>query len=155
MKKLGVLAVVFCIFCPGLSLAEDFLGAPVMPGGKVILSEKSRLEKTYDTGYDDAIKYYRDIFKDEKNIKFWDRKTQMYIEDQGSKPWHSITILKEGTGGIKIVMVQDNWTWILGTLTLRFIGVSGVLVCLYIAMAISGAILSRITKVEGNKQPVA
>jgi hypothetical protein len=46
----------------------------------------------------------------------------------------------------EIVLMKDNWTWIMGTLTLRFFGVFAVLMVLYVVLLISGAIISRIIK---------
>jgi hypothetical protein len=39
--------------------------------------------------------------------------------------------------------MKDNWTWIIGTLILRYIGVFVVLIVLLIGMSVSGAIISR------------
>jgi hypothetical protein len=46
----------------------------------------------------------------------------------------------------EVMIVQDNWSWIIGTLTLRFTGVFGVLIILYICMEISEALLARLAK---------
>jgi Na+-transporting methylmalonyl-CoA/oxaloacetate decarboxylase gamma subunit len=48
--------------------------------------------------------------------------------------------------------VKDNWTWIIGTLVLRFIGVFVVLLFLRVGMYISGTIISRtVKKLEAKK----
>ena len=146
MKKVNWLLVLLCVFFPTLLWAEDFLGAPVLPGGKVITQTDSRLEKTYDMPYEEALAFYKEALKEEKDIKFRDRGWHTFIEDHKDRPWHAITVSKREGGGVSIVSVRDNWTWILGTLTLRFFGVFGVLICLYLALAISGAILSRTAK---------
>jgi hypothetical protein len=145
MKKMIVLLFLVCMACPSsLLYGEDFLGAPVVPGGKTIRSLEGRLEKLYETGYDEIVKRYQESLKDYEHVKFWDRTTQTYIEDHSNRPWHSITIEKDPSGGTKVVMLKDNWTWIIGTLVLRFIAVFVVLLVLYAAMSISGAILSRV-----------
>ena len=152
MKKLVVLAVALCISCPSLLCADDFLGAPVIPGGKSVTLDGSRLENHYEMGYDEAVNFYKKALKSEKYIKFWDRGGSTYIEEHLARPWHSITISTRDKGGTSIVILKDNWTWIIGTLVLRFIGTFAVLTCLYIALSISGAILSRTAKAEATKK---
>jgi len=146
MKTLSSMAIVFCVFWYTPSFAEDFLGAPVMPGGKIVSQSGERLEKTYGVSYDTAVKSYQGAMKGEKDIKFRDRGAQTLIEDHSNRPWHSVTITKVGESVTNIVFLKDNWTWILGTLTLRFFGVFIVLVVLYIALAIAGSIMSRLVK---------
>jgi hypothetical protein len=148
MKTLlrSVVIVLWMLF-PGLSVAEDFLGAPVMPGGTIVSHTDARLEKSYDISYEAALRFYREALKGEKNIKFRDRGTQTHIEEYENRPWHSITITRVAEGRTDIVLLKDNWTWILGTLTLRFFGVFAVLTALYIVLAISGAAISRMVKI--------
>lgn len=137
--------------CANFSFGEDFLGAPVMPGGKVVLQTDERLEKTYDIPFAEALAFYRDALKGEKDIKFRDRGAQVLVEEYSNRPWHSIRIIKLDKGGSEIVHLKDNWTWILGTLTLRFFGVFAVLFVLYLALAIAGAIVSRLFKTQAQK----
>jgi hypothetical protein len=136
------------VISSGISSAEDFLGAPVMPGGKAVTQTDQSLKKAYDVSYEAALEYYRKALKDEKDIKFLDRGTDTHIEDHGARPWHSIAIVKVGEGKTEVVTKKDNWTWILGTLTLRFFGVFAVLIVLYIVLEISGAIISRVVKTK-------
>jgi Na+-transporting methylmalonyl-CoA/oxaloacetate decarboxylase gamma subunit len=50
--------------------------------------------------------------------------------------------------------MKDNWTWIIGTLILRFVGVFVVLLFLLIGMYVSGWIISRsIGKIDGKGTP--
>jgi hypothetical protein len=139
--------VALWMFCPSVSFAEDFFGAPVMPNGKVVSQTDERLEKTYNVSYDDAVKFYQEALKGEKDLKFRDRGGQTYIEDHSNRPWQSITITKVGADRTDIILVKFNWTWIFGTLVLRFFGVFIVLFVLYVALSISGAIISRVVKV--------
>jgi hypothetical protein len=139
-----VLIIVACLVIPGTLMAEDFLGLPLMPGGKVVLKQKGRLEMALPVPHDQVVAYYKEALKDEKDIRYRDWKDSTYIEDDGNRPWHSITISKEPEQGMtNVVIVKDNWTWILGTLILRFIGVFAVLVVLFGGMSLSGAIISR------------
>jgi hypothetical protein len=139
-----VLIIVACLVNPGISVAEDFLGLPLMPGGKVLLKQKGRLEMVLPLSHDQIVAFYKEALKDEQNIRYRDWKDSTYIEDDGNRPWHSITIDKEPDQGMtNVTIVKDNWTWILGTLILRFIGVFAVLVILFGGMSLSGAIISR------------
>jgi hypothetical protein len=150
MKNLRLLIIVLFVLVPTLLYADDFLGCPVISGGKVVVSSDSRLEKDYDMGYDEVVAFYKKALKSEKYVKFWDRGDSIYIEDHLDRPWHSVTISKTEKDGTKVVCLKDNWTWIMGTLTLRFVGVFAVLAVLYIALSISGTIISRTVKAEGK-----
>ena len=143
--------IAFWMLSPNVSLAEDFLGVPVMPDGTVVSQTAERLEKTYGVSYDASVKFYEEVLKGEKDIKFRDRGTQTFIEDHSNRPWHSVTITKVAEGQTDIVFLKFNWTWIFGTLTLRFFGVFVVLVVLYIALSISGAVVSRLVKPQEQK----
>lgn len=144
--RFWLFVTVLWVIAPGASMAQDFLGAPVMPGGVVVSQTDERLKKTYDVSYEEALEHYRKALKGEKDIKFLDRGAETHIEDHAARPWHSITIVKVGEGKTEVVTKKDNWTWILGTLTLRFFGVFAVLIVLYIVLEISGAIISRVVK---------
>jgi hypothetical protein len=151
MKTLLSVVVVLGMLCPSYSFGEDFFGAPLMPGGKEISRTGERLEKTYDVSYDAALKFYEEALKGEKDIKFRDRGSHTRIEDHSNRPWQSITIAKTAQGGTDIAVVKFNWTWIFGTLTLRFFGVFVVLMVLYVAMSISGAIIPRLIRMAEQK----
>jgi hypothetical protein len=139
-----VFIAVACLVNPATLVAEDFLGLPLMPGGKVLLKQKGRLEVALPLSHDQIVAFYKEALKDEKDIRYRDWRDSTYIEDDGNRPWHSITISKEPEQGVtNVTIVKDNWTWILGTLILRFIGVFAVLVILFGGMSLSGAIISR------------
>jgi hypothetical protein len=147
MKKILawlVFIAVVCLVNPAILMAEDFLGLPLMPGGKVLLKEKGRLEMAIPASHDQVVAFYKEALKNEKDIRYRNWKESTYIEDDGKAPWHSITIDKEPVQGMtNMVIVKFNWTWIFGTLLLRFIGVFVVLVILFGGMSLSGAIISR------------
>ncbi len=139
-----VFIIVACLANPATLVAENFLGLSLMPGGKVLLKQKGRLEVALPLPHDQIVAFYKEALKDEKDIRYRDWKDSTYIEDDGNRPWHSITISKELEQGMtNVVVVKDNWTWILGTLVLRFIGVFVVLLVLFGGMSLSGAIISR------------
>jgi len=121
MKKTALLFLILLLF-PAISNAEDFLGAPVVSQGKENLRTDARLEMKTPLSHDEVVLFYKEQLKDLSDIKFRDWKDSTYIEDDGARPWHSITISKDDKDGTTIVMVKDNWTWIIGTLILRYIG---------------------------------
>ncbi|MFO7599243.1 MAG: hypothetical protein R6X27_05465 [Candidatus Desulfacyla sp.] len=141
--KQWILLLSLVIFLPVASYGEDFLGAPVLPQGTATKKTDDRLEMKTGLSHDEVIAFYREALKDFQDIKFRDWKDSTYIEDDGRMPWHSITVSKGGETGTEIIIVKDNWTWIIGTLILRYIGVFMVLMVLLIGMSVSGRIISR------------
>lgn len=150
MKKWVVFIFFLVMILPAGLEAEDFLGAPVIPGGKMTLKTESRLEMTAPVSHDKVVEFYQEALAGYQDIKFRDWKDYTYIEDDGNLSWHSITISKQDTEGATIVIVKDNWTWIIGTLVLRYIGVFVVLLLLLVGMSISGAIISRFFKEDAQ-----
>jgi hypothetical protein len=153
MKKIIFLTLVCVLSLSVPSGAVDFLKAPVIQPGKVIMKTDSRLELKTTLSHDQAFTFYKEALKAYENIKFRDWEDSTYIEDDGKLPWHSITISKGDKDGATVIILKDNWTWIIGTLILRYIGVFAVLLVLYIGMSVSGNIISRsIKRMEGKKQ---
>ena len=151
MKKNLLLVLVLCLMLPAYSGAEDFLGAPVVPQGETLKKTDCRLELKIDRSHDAVLAFYKDALKDFPDIKFRDWPDATYIEDDGKLLWHSITISKADQDGTTIVIMKDNWTWIVGTLILRYIGVFAVLIVLLIGMSVSGAVISRLVgKIHAN-----
>ncbi len=146
-------AVAFCVIIPGSASAEKFLDAPVVPGAKTLNKTDARLELKTDLSHDELVAFYKEALKDLKDIKFRVWKDATYIEDDGNRPWHSITISKTNSRGENVVIIKDNWTWIIGTLILRYIGVFVVLMVLLLGMSVSGKLISSTVKrVEARKQ---
>ena len=142
MKKLLFLIILLFITLPSYSQAEDFLEVPVIPQGKPLSKTDSRLELKTHLSHDAVLAFYRKALEGYKDIKFREWSDATYIEDDGNRPWHSITISKGDKGPTKVAIVKDNWTWIIGTLILRYIGVFVVLMVLLLAIAVSGRIIS-------------
>ena len=152
MKKLFFPILIFLLISPVPLCAEDFLGAPLVPGGETVQKTETRLEMKSPLSHDEIVAFYREALKKHEDIKFRDWKDATYIEDDGKLAWHSITISKQAKEGSNIVIVKDNWTWIIGTLVLRFIGVFVVLLFLMVGMYTSGAIISRsVKRLEAKK----
>ena len=139
------------LFAPGVSMADEFLGAPLIPEGKIIKKTGAKLEMKTDLTHDAAVRFYRNALKGLTDIKFREWKDATYIEDDGAREWHSITISKGESTGTTIIIAKDSWTWIMGTLVLRFIGVFIVLLVLFLGMSASGHIISRTVKKAGAK----
>ncbi|MBW2143410.1 MAG: hypothetical protein JRG75_03310 [Deltaproteobacteria bacterium] len=151
MKKYLFLFLISFSIVPAYSSAEDFLGAPVIPHGETVQETDVRLELKTDMSHDEVLAFYKEALKGLPDMRFRDWPDATYIEDDGKLSWHSITISKEGEEGTTIVIIKDNWTWIIGTLILRYIGVFVVLIVLLIGMSISGAIISRaVGKADGE-----
>ncbi len=156
MKRVIVILFVLVFLVPSAVLAtENFLGIPVFPGAKVTKKTKGRLEAVVSRSHEQVFDFYKQFLKGLKDVRFREWKTASYIEDDGNRPWHSITISKGGANTTVIVIMKDNWTWIMGTLFLRFIGVFVVLMVLFIALSVSGGIISRIVGPEDQKKDKA
>ena len=152
MKRNLCMFLVLSLVIPAFASAEDFLGAPLVPGGTVIERTEKQLKFKTELSHPEALTFYKEALKDFKDIKFREWKDATYIEDDGKLKWHSITISKRDTVGTTIVVMKDNWTWIIGTLVLRYIGVFVVLLFLLLGMTLSGAIISRSVKRREAKE---
>lgn len=147
---MGLLAVVIFLSIGGsASGAEEFLGAPLPPGGKVLSKTERKLELQCSASHDEIVEFYRQRLSGYKDIRYRDWKEEAYIEDHGALPWHSIRISK-GSSETRGTITRDSWTWILGTLTLRFVGVFVVLLFLYAGMWLAGKIISRLAPPSGG-----
>ena len=153
MKKY-VLSILLIVLGSGIPAgAEDFLGAPLLEQGTTVQRTESRLEMKTSLTHDEAVAFYREALKGTRDIKFRDWKDATYIEDDGALAWHSITVSKGNGKGTSVTIVKDNWTWIIGTLLLRYIGVFVVLMILFLAMSVAGKIISRsVERMEGKKE---
>jgi hypothetical protein len=151
MKRLFLIPL-FTLMLAGYVQGEDFLGAPVVPGADILERTKVRLEAKTPLTHDEVLQFYRDQLKDQQDIKVRNWKDATYIEDDGRLPWHSITISKGGQEATSVVIVKDSWTWIMGTLLLRFVGVFVVLMILFLFMSVSGKLLARFFR-EPEKNP--
>ena len=146
MKKSILTIVGIILLFPCMGVAEDFLGVPLIPDGEILKKTNDRLEMTTDLSHDQALAFYKETLKKQADIKFRDWKDVTYIEDDGKLAWHSITISKAGTPKTTIIIIKDNWTWIIGTLIIRFLGVFIVLIILFITLYLSGRVISHYFK---------
>ena len=139
-----LIAAILIIFVPGFVYAEDFLKVPVLPDSQVVSKGNGKLVFKTKLSHDEVLAYYREALKNYNDVKYRNWADSTYIEDDSNRPWHSISISKNNVQGETTVEITaDNWTWIIGTLILRFVGVFTVLLILFIGMKISGNIISR------------
>jgi len=151
MKKILVLIVLGLSSISVSGWAEEFLGAPVLPGGRTIRSHETISERSYDVSQEQVLNFYQESFKDQKDLKFGHLGSQITIEDHGRLPWHKITISGVDRGQTTVIITKDSWTWIIGTLTIRFFGVFVVLLVLYLIMSGSTAIIFRSVGVKRTR----
>jgi len=150
-RTIGI-CILLLLALPAFAGSETFLEAPVIPGGTVLKKTKSRLETEVNLSHDQVVGFYKEALKGLKDIKFREWKDATYIEDDSNRPWHSITISKEGGQPTTVTIVKDNWTWIIGTLVLRYVGVFVVLMVLLLSMSLSGRIISKlVSRMEAKK----
>ncbi len=135
----------------------QWLGAPIMPEGKEVpgSKESGRLVIEYDKPYKEVFPWYQNALKDYPDARYRNWEEEMYIEDQGGSKWHAIKISKTGGAKTTVTIVKDNWTWIMATLLIRFMGVFVVLLVLWIFLNISTAIVLRALKSEEKKKQAA
>ena len=145
--------LILLLLFPYSSIGEDFMGVPIVPNSKIIAKNNKVMEFVVNMSHDQVLKFYKDVFKGYNDIRVREWKDSTYIEDDGNRKWHSITISKRAVGDeIKVIIKKDSWTWIMGTLILRYIGVFVVLMTLFVALSISGRIISAIVKKMESKQ---
>jgi hypothetical protein len=140
-----ILALSIFLAAPGLSAAESFQ-APVPDGGKLLTPEDSgTVNLLYrEVTLKEIIGFYRDNLKDKENIN-WKETANLrgiVIHDWGNREWHKIEVTEGTESGVQITINRDSWTWVLGTLVIRFVGVFTVLVILMITLYISGFIMT-------------
>ncbi len=136
---LGFMTFILCSY----TYAGEFLEAPVMDGGEVIKKTDSEQEQIYPRNHEKILAFYKYAFKDDHDISYRTRGNLTYIEELGLKPWQTIIISPIDAHWTKVVIMRDNWIWTLKNLILPFAGVFVVLLVLYVATSISGAIFSR------------
>jgi hypothetical protein len=133
------------------AFGTEFLGLP-LPEGKVLEKTDTYIKLEVPQSHEEILNFYKKLLKDEKDLKYRDWAEMTYIEDDGARPWHSINIYKKQGQNTIVQVNKDKWTWIIGTLTLRFIAVFVVLMVLQIALNISGQVFKRVFKEEEPKK---
>jgi len=152
MKRCLLSTVLLLLLFPGILTAEDFLGLPLVPGGKVIEKTHSLLLMEVTMSHDEALEFFKNVLKGEKDVKIREWESASYIEDDGARPWHSITIPKQKAEKITITIKKDSWGWIISTLTLRYIAVFIVLLIIYASISACGKIIAAVVKGMAGKK---
>lgn len=157
MKRIFIaLILVFCFTSSGIYASEssENFGAPVPPGGEKLISELSATVKlSYkELSFREIEDFYKNELKDKSDINWKGTgNISRIIHDWGNREWHKIKLEDRGSGrGVEITIIKDNWTWIIGTLVIRFVGVLIVLIILMIALYILGKLMS--ISVSKNKE---
>ena len=150
MKKY-IFSIIFLLIIPNFVNAEEddkfSKSPPRIPGSEEAQQIDGKWEYKTKMSHDELLAFYKEEFKDSKDIKFRDWDDATYIEDDGARKWHSIIFPKQSEGQeTTVVISEDNWTWIIGTLILRYIGVFVVLLVLWAGMQISGKIIDSSVK---------
>jgi len=151
MKKY-IIALFLLLVIPSFVNAEEVdkydENPPSLPGSEDVLEIDGKREYKTKLSHDESLGFYKEEFKDSKDIKYRDWEDATYIEDDGAREWHSITISKsDEKGGTTVIVARDSWTWIMGTLILRYIAVFVVLLVLFAGMKFSGGIISFISSI--------
>jgi hypothetical protein len=151
MKKSMAIFILIVLTMAGPVLADDFLGAPLRSKGQTTLSEKGLLEVRYSLPYSEMNRFYRDALNGQGDLVFRNRSWGLEIEDHGKRAWHKIQIAAMGDDGSRVTISRDSWTWIMGTLAIRFVGVFVVLLIVYLGMNASTWIIRRSIKAAEAK----
>lgn len=127
--------------------ASEHFNAPLPAGGKIFLSEKSNIVNLQygNLSFKEITNFYKNEFQNKDDIDWneFEKSERILIYDWGNRKWHRINIVDKGHGkGILVTISKDSWTWIIGTLAIRFVGVFVVLIILMIALYISGSLIS-------------
>jgi len=135
--------------------SPQWIGAPLMPGGRKMSEGSGRFVQEYDKPYNEVLAWYRQALKNYPDARYRDWSHEMYIEDEGASRWLAITLSKEGGPKTQVTIVKDNWTWIFATLFLRFFGVFVVLLVLWLGLNIATFIVRRLVKDEKEPAPAS
>lgn len=151
MKRLIMVSLMSFLTIAAPALAGDFLSAPIPSGGQTLRSEQSLLEVRYRLPQEEIIHFYKDALKDQEDLVFKNRGESLEIEDHGKRAWHKIVIGARENGELAVTISKDSWTWIMGTLAIRFVGVFVVLLIVYLGMGASTWIITHSIKAMETK----
>jgi hypothetical protein len=157
MERIALILSLAIFLATTVLQASENFQAPVPSGGKLLSSEDPGTINLFyqDKSMKEIIKFYKDRFEGNESIdwKEPDASRRVVIHDWGSREWHRIEVMRrDANSGVQITIDRDSWTWIIGTLVIRFVGVFTVLVILMIALYISGRIMT-ISVTKKNDEP--
>ena len=112
MKRVVAFLIMRLFLAPALASAtEEFLGAPVVSGAKIIKKTDDRLELIVNMSHDQVLAYYKKALKGLKDVRYREWKAASYIEDDSNRPWHSITISKRTGDQTSVVIMTGHGSW--------------------------------------------
>jgi hypothetical protein len=150
MKALVLALVTAVIAGAAPARAEDVFGLPLPPQARAVEKTETTAVFKVRATHDQVLEYYREVLKDQKDVRIREWAESTYVEDDGNAPWHSITISRADAEGTTVTIKKDNWSWILATVLLRFAGVFFVLSLLWLGISLSGAVISRLVAPEAR-----
>ncbi len=157
MKKISFLFVFTTFLLFPQCFASQAFNAPVPSGGKTVSSGSSATVNILYTevSLKEITDFYKNTLTNETDIKWHTAKhrDKSIIYDWGNRDWHKIDIVDRGKDkGILVTIKKDSWTWIIGTLVIRFVGVFIVLIVLMVTLYVSGYIFSSGNVKTGNEK---
>jgi hypothetical protein len=153
MKNIALGIAALLTLLPTAVRADEFLGLTFPDETEIAGQTEGRLELESQLSHDELVTHYQGLVEDLPDIKILERDDSTQITDYGRLEWHSITVYREPAEGAPAVLIlEDSWSWILGTLVFRYIGVFGVIIVLFLSMSISGFVISRsLSKLDGQE----
>ena len=157
MRVISLILVTLLYLTPIELYSSQNFDISVPPGGEILASkELNSISLQYKKlTFDKIMKFYQNELNNEADIKWENLEEQsgIKIHDWGSREWHTIKITENSRReGVIVTIRKDNWTWIIGTLIIRYVGVFVVLIVLMIALYITGVIISRtLAKIDEPK----
>lgn len=147
-KRVSIVLYTVALLLPYTgSAASEIFDAPLPDGGELISAGKTGMVTVrYDNlSPAEIADFYNRHLTGMSDIKWNETEgsREVVIYDWGNRPWHRINVYSSGTGKETLLTIRkDSWTWIIGTLIIRFVGVFVVLFILMIALLVSGSIFS-------------
>jgi hypothetical protein len=156
MKK-SIVIIQLLFACSVLYASADFIPSVPEGGEQVPGSSSGMVKYNYQNmAVQQIAAFFMHEFKENANISFREiqGKGEIVINDWGNSKWQKIHIAVNGDAGTIVTITKDSWTWILGTLVIRFVGVFVVLTVLLIVLNILSAIVSRsLSNLENKGKP--
>lgn len=146
MKKLIAVFTLLFALASAQAWANEFLGLPLFDQGVAGKADEMEFEATYPVAPEKVLEFYKKALEGQQDIRFREFGGNLLVEDFGARPWNKVLIAKGDPAQAKVTITKDSWTWIIGMLSLRFMGVFTVLLVLFLAMALATNVIKRAVK---------
>lgn len=146
MRKLIALVTLLLLLTAASAWAKEYLGLPLFDPGVAGKVDEMEFEATYPVAPEKVLEFYKKALEGEQDVRFREFGGNLLVEDFGARPWNKILIAKGDPAQAKVTITKDSWTWIIGMLSLRFMGVFTVLLVLFLAMAFATGMIKRAVK---------